>query len=48
MAKILMIDDDPDIVLAVRIPLESCGHQFFSARSGNFQNPHHIRPLPFL
>jgi len=34
MAKILMIDDDPDIVLAVRIPLESCGHQFFSARSG--------------
>lgn len=34
MAKILMIDDDPDIVYAVRIPLESHGHQFFSARSG--------------
>jgi CheY-like chemotaxis protein len=34
MAKILMIDDDPDIVLAVRIPLESCGHEFFSAASG--------------
>ena len=34
MAKILMIDDDPDIILAVRIPLESCGHEFFSARNG--------------
>ncbi len=34
MAKILMIDDDPDIVLAVRIPLESCGHEFFCARNG--------------
>ena len=26
MAKILMIDDDPDIVLAVRLTLESAGH----------------------
>ncbi|RPI28625.1 MAG: DNA-binding response regulator [Acidobacteria bacterium] len=34
MAKILMIDDDPDIILATRIPLEFCGHKFFSARSG--------------
>jgi len=34
MPRILMIDDDPDIVLAVRIPLESCGHTFFSAQSG--------------
>lgn len=34
MAKILMIDDDPDIVFAVRMPLEACGHEFFSAGSG--------------
>ncbi len=34
MAKILMIDDDPDIIFAVRIPLESCGHEFCSAQSG--------------
>jgi two-component system response regulator MprA len=35
MAKILMIDDDPDILTAIRIPLESTGHEFFEARSGN-------------
>ena len=34
MARILMIDDDPDIVFAVRMPLEACGHEFFSAGSG--------------
>jgi CheY-like chemotaxis protein len=34
MARILMIDDDPDIVFAIRIPLEACGHEFFSAGSG--------------
>lgn len=31
MAKILMIDDDPDIVLATRIPLEAAGYEFFAA-----------------
>jgi CheY-like chemotaxis protein len=34
MAKILMIDDDPDVVLAIRIPLESAGHKFYSASDG--------------
>jgi CheY-like chemotaxis protein len=34
MAKILMIDDDPDILTAIRIPLEASGHDFFEARSG--------------
>ena len=28
MAKILMIDDDPDIVMATRIPLEASGYEF--------------------
>ena len=31
MAKILMIDDDPDVILAMRIPLEAAGYEFFSA-----------------
>ena len=34
MAKILIIDDDPDIVTAVRLTLESAGHQIVSANSG--------------
>ena len=34
MAKILMIDDDPDVVLATRIPLEAAGYEFFSAGNG--------------
>ena len=34
MAKILIIDDDPDIVTAVRLTLESAGHQVVSANSG--------------
>jgi CheY-like chemotaxis protein len=34
MAKILMIDDDPDILTAIRIPLEASGHEFFVAMSG--------------
>jgi len=34
MAKILIIDDDPDIVTAVRMCLESVGHQVLDARSG--------------
>ncbi len=35
MAKILIIDDDPDIVLAARLCLESAGHQVFDACSGD-------------
>ena len=31
MARILMIDDDPDVTLAIRIPLEAAGYEFFSA-----------------
>lgn len=34
MAKILIIDDDPDIVLAVRMALESVGHTITEAGSG--------------
>jgi CheY-like chemotaxis protein len=34
MAKILIIDDDPDIVTAVRMALESVGHTIVSANSG--------------
>jgi CheY-like chemotaxis protein len=34
MAKILMVDDDPDILTAIRIPLEASGHEFFTAISG--------------
>lgn len=33
MAKILMIDDDPDVTLAVQIPLEATGYEFYSAGS---------------
>lgn len=33
MAKVLMIDDDPDIVLATRILLEAEGYDFYVARS---------------
>jgi CheY-like chemotaxis protein len=35
MAKILMIDDDADYVMGLRILLESRGHQFFWAASGD-------------
>jgi CheY-like chemotaxis protein len=34
MAKILVIDDDPDMVLAVRMSLESAGHEVFEAPNG--------------
>ncbi len=34
MARILMIDDDPDIVTAVRIALEASGFEFHAAPSG--------------
>jgi CheY-like chemotaxis protein len=33
MAKILIIDDDPDIVLAARLCLESAGHKVFDANN---------------
>jgi DNA-binding response OmpR family regulator len=35
MAKILIIDDDPDIVLAVRLCLQQAGHEVFDARNGD-------------
>lgn len=34
MSKILVVDDDPDIVDAVRMTLESVGHEVVAARSG--------------
>jgi len=33
MAKILMIDDDPDMVLAARLCLEGAGHQLVAAHN---------------
>jgi CheY-like chemotaxis protein len=33
MARILMIDDDPDVVLTVRLPLQAKGYEFHAARS---------------
>ncbi len=34
MAKILIIDDDPDMVLAARLCLEGAGHAVIEANSG--------------
>jgi CheY-like chemotaxis protein len=34
VARILIIDDDPDIVLAVRMCLEDAGHDVFEASNG--------------
>jgi CheY-like chemotaxis protein len=34
MSKILIIDDDPDIVLSVRMCLEDAGHEVIDAPSG--------------
>ncbi len=34
MSKILIIDDDPDIVMAVRMVLENAGHQVLDAENG--------------
>lgn len=31
--KILIIDDDPDVVLATRLPLESAGYKVFEAHT---------------
>ncbi len=35
MAKILIIDDDPDMLLASRLPLEAAGHSVAEARNGS-------------
>ena len=35
MAKILVVDDDPDFQLATRIVLERAGHQVIAAASGD-------------
>lgn len=35
MAKILIVDDDPDFQLATRIVLERAGHQVIAAASGD-------------
>lgn len=35
MAKILLVDDDPDFQLATRIVLERAGHQVIAAASGD-------------
>jgi CheY-like chemotaxis protein len=34
MAKILVIDDDPDIILAARMCLEDVGHEVIDAKNG--------------
>jgi CheY-like chemotaxis protein len=34
MAKILIVDDDPDMVLAARLCLEGAGHQVIEAKNG--------------
>ncbi len=34
MAKILIIDDDPDMVLAAQMTLEAAGHEIFTAVNG--------------
>ena len=44
MAKILMIDDDPDVVLAVQIPLEAAGYEFHSANNSR-QGLERVREL---
>lgn len=46
MAKILIVDDDPDFVNATRIVLEAEGHTVISAKSGNegFQRAREDKP----
>ncbi|MBU2609387.1 MAG: response regulator [Chloroflexi bacterium] len=46
MAKILIVDDDPDFVNATRIVLEAEGHAVISAKSGNegFQRAREDKP----
>ena len=35
MAKILIIDDDPDMVLAAQMTLEAAGYEIFTATNGS-------------
>jgi len=35
MAKVLMIDDDPDVTLAMQTLLEANGYEFFAARNSS-------------
>ncbi|MDP3185813.1 MAG: response regulator [Anaerolineales bacterium] len=46
MAKILIVDDDPDFVNATRMVLEAEGHTVISAKSGNegFQRAREDKP----
>ncbi len=34
MSKILTVEDDPDMVMALRLPLEASGYELFVASSG--------------
>lgn len=44
--RILIIEDDPDMALALRLPLEAGGYQVFEARSGEegLQKVQEIKP----
>ena len=46
MAKILMIDDDPDVTLAMRIPLEAAGYEFHAALNSEegFEKMKEVKP----
>lgn len=35
MARVLIIDDDPDMVLAAQMTLEAAGHEIFTAANGS-------------
>lgn len=42
--KVLIIEDDPDMALALRLPLEVSGYQVFDARSGE-EGLHKVQEL---
>ncbi len=44
--KILIIDDDPDVVLAIRMPLESAGYEVYEAHSqaSGYEAAERVRP----
>ncbi len=44
--RVLIIEDDPDMALALRLPLEAGGYQVFDARSGEegLQKVQEIKP----
>ncbi len=46
MAKILIVEDDPDMVTALRMPLEAEGYEVFTASSGEegLQKVKEVRP----